>query len=168
MSISESVTLRYERLRPGYLDEILTIENEAYPEPWTRGMFRQEIRSPQSHFFVAFLDETLVGYGGFWLVEDEAHITSITIRDGYRGQGLGRQLTMFILDYAAKVGARLATLEVRESNIPALNLYQDIGFEAVGRRKGYYNHGHEDAIVMLKQLAPPLRPPSWPDTGMNA
>lgn len=155
MSVSESTALRFEPIAVEHLDAILAIEVEAYPEPWTEGMFRDEVRNTHSHFFVAMLGETLVGYGGFWLVADEAHITSVTVRDKYRRRGFGHRLVEFLLDEAVEVGARIATLEVRVSNLAARNLYLQYGFRPVGLRKNYYPKSNEDAIVMLKELEPP-------------
>ncbi|GMV92960.1 MAG: ribosomal-protein-alanine acetyltransferase [Candidatus Hydrogenedentota bacterium] len=152
MSVSESVALRFEPIAVEHLGRILDIEVEAYPEPWTEGMFRDEIRNNFSRFFVAMLDEVLVGYGGFWLVVDEAHITSVTVRDIYRGRGFGRRLVEHLLHEAEDAGARIATLEVRVSNLRARNLYLQYGFRPVGLRKNYYPKSNEDAIVMLKEL----------------
>jgi ribosomal-protein-alanine N-acetyltransferase len=130
----------------------MAIELEAYPDPWSEGMFRDELRNPRSHFYVVYLDGLLIGYGGFWLVLDEAHITSVTIREEYRGQGFGKQLVAFLLDKAREVGTRLATLEVRASNDLARNLYLSFGFRPVGVRKNYYPKSGEDAIAMLKEF----------------
>jgi ribosomal-protein-alanine N-acetyltransferase len=154
MSVSESTALRFESIAETHLDQILEIEVEAYPEPWTEGMFRDEIRNAYSHFFVVMLDDALVGYGGFWQVMDEAHITSVTVRDTYRGRGFGRRLVEYLLHEAEAAGARIATLEVRVSNVRARNLYLQYGFRPVGLRKNYYPKSNEDAIVMLKELKP--------------
>ncbi len=152
MSVSESIALRFVPIASRHVHEILGIEIEAYPEPWTEGMFRDEIRNSHSHFFVVMLEDVLVGYGGFWLVVDEAHITSVTIRDLHRGRGFGHRLVEFLLREAVDVGARIATLEVRVSNVAARNLYLQYGFRPVGLRKNYYPKSNEDAIVMLKEL----------------
>lgn len=147
--------LVYAPLAHKHLNAIMAIEGEAYPEPWTRGMFRDEIKNERSFFFVAFLGQELVGYSGFWLVADEAHITSVTTRSDMRGQGLGRRQLEHLLAEAIRVGAKIATLEVRESNVPARNLYDSMGFREIGRRRQYYTTSKEDAIVMLKDLGRP-------------
>jgi ribosomal-protein-alanine N-acetyltransferase len=153
MSVSESTALRFVPLSEEHLDEVMSIELEAYPEPWTPRMFQDEIRSSRSFFHVAFLGEEVVAYGGFWLVVDEAHITSVAVRDTYRGRGFGRILVNHLLDTATSVGVVRATLEVRVSNQRARNLYESLGFRPVGIRKGYYPKNNEDAIVMLKEFA---------------
>lgn len=152
MNSSKQSTLLYAPLEEQHLDRILPIEAEAYPEAWTVGMFRDEMRTPRSYFRVLFMGESLIGYCGFWLVLDEAHITSVTVAQAFRGRGYGREQILHLLDTARERGAVLATLEVRESNLPAKTLYESIGFRRVGLRKGYYSKTNEDALVMLKDL----------------
>lgn len=161
MSVTRTDTHRSSRpgfaldfvpLTEEYLVEIMEIETEAYPEPWTIGMFREEIKSRRSHFFVALAGEELVGYGGFWLILDEAHVTSVTVRDTLRGCGYGREEMIHLLEVAAREDARVTTLEVRESNESARNLYTSLGFRVAGLRKGYYSKTNEDAIIMVKEL----------------
>lgn len=144
--------LRFEKLTKGIIDDLMCIELEAYPDPWTRGMFVEESKGKRSHFYVMYLGSELIGYGGFWLVLDEAHITSVTVCASQRGKGLGRDLMHFLLAKAGEAGARMATLEVRASNDTARNLYLSLGFRAVGLRKQYYPKSREDAVVMLKEL----------------
>ena len=148
MSVSEAALVRYERLAESHLDAIMAIEVEAYPEPWSVEMFCEEVRSPRSQFFVMFLDDVLVGYGGFWLVLDEAHITSVTVHRDYRGRRLGWRLMVYLLRLASELDARRAFLEVRESNEVARNLYKRLGFRETGLRKAYYQKTRENAVVM--------------------
>ncbi len=152
MSIAPDTRLQYDILREEYLPAIMEIEKEAYPEPWTIGMFREEIRSKRSFFYTAWLGDLLIGYSGFWLVLDEGHITSLTVRNDYRGYGYGREQLFHLLTVGEERGVRAFTLEVRESNERARKLYDSSGFRAVGLRKGYYSSTREDAIVMLKEL----------------
>lgn len=151
MSIAPDTRLQYDVLREDYLPVIMDIEKEAYPEPWTIGMFREEMRSKRSFFYTAWVGGTLIGYAGFWLVLDEGHITSLTVRRDYRGYGYGREQLMHLLSAGEERGVRTFTLEVRESNSRARKLYESVGFRAVGIRKGYYSSTREDAIVMLKE-----------------
>lgn len=152
MSVSESIELRFLPLEPGHVDRIMPIEEEAYPEAWSRGMFLDEVGNDHSHFYVVFENDELVGYTGFWLVADEAHITSVTVRSDCRRRGIGRLLVRFLIDAARQAGARVATLEVRVSNVGARRLYEAFGFQPVGIRRGYYARSREDALVMMKKL----------------
>ena len=88
------------------------------------------------------------GYGGFWLLYDEAHISTLGVRPEWRGRGWGEWLLLTMLEEAHRLGARVATLEVRVSNMPAQSLYLKYRFEQVGRRKGYYADNREDALIM--------------------
>ena len=151
MSITPGTRLDYVSLAEEHVETIMKIEKEAYPEPWTVGMFREEMRSARSHFYVAFVNGTLVGYSGFWLVLDEAHITSLTVAVEHRGAGYGREQLIHLLGVGEEKEVRAYTLEVRESNLPARKLYESAGFRAVGLRKGYYSVTQEDAVVMLKE-----------------
>lgn len=152
MSLSEDTLLEFVSLRAEHIPILLEIENEAYPDPWTEGMFRQEIHSNASYFYLAFHRDALIGYGGFWLVVDEAHITKVTITAPYRGMGHGKLLLRFLLEKAAQLGAHTIRLEVRESNEPARRLYTGLGFEEIGLRRGYYAQTNETAVVMSQSL----------------
>ena len=152
MSITRGTRLEYVDLAEEHLDAILKIEREAYPEPWTIGMFREEMRSARSYFYVAFVDVELIGYSGFWLVLDEAHITSLTVAADLRELGYGREQLMHLLAIGEDKGVQAFTLEVRESNLAARRLYESAGFQSVGLRKAYYSVTQEDAVVMRKEV----------------
>ena len=154
MSTRDGPALVFEPLQEEHLEAVMAIEEEAYPEPWTRGMFLQDIDTPMACFYVAFLDHVLVGYVGIWRVADEAHMTSVTVRREYRRQGLGSQLVRFILRVSAELGLHRAFLEVRESNLAGQRLYRKLGFQHTGWRKGYYRSTGEDAVVMSKTIDP--------------
>jgi len=147
--------LRYVRFRREYLPALHAIEEASYPDPWTEGMFRQELTNASSHFYVVFLGEELIGYGGFWFVIGEAHITKLTVSEAYRGRGYGKELMEFLFQKGAALGAATFRLEVREGNIAARRLYAGLGFEEVGLRKGYYIRTNETAVIMEKAVDNP-------------
>ena len=93
-------------------------------------------------------DEVITGFAGFWVMVDEAHITSIATREAYQRQGIGELMLQSIIDLATGRKARIVTLEVRVSNTVAQGLYTRYGFNHVGLRRGYYTDNREDAIVM--------------------
>lgn len=152
MAASEAAPLSFSRLSQEYIPAVMQIETEAYPDPWTYNMFRQEIYNENSHFYLLFSGNVLAGYGGFWLLLDEIHITRMTIIPALRGRGLAKQLMGYLFDVARKCGAETARLEVRESNRTALRLYESLGFVQEGCRKAYYRHSNEDAIVMARAI----------------
>ena len=139
MSISPQTHLNFRPIQEEHIQQLMAIEMEAYPEPWTMGMFRDEIKNPHSHFHIAFEQNELIGYSGFWLLVDDAHITSITVAHPHRGKGFGRAQLEYLTLEARRLGAVKLSLEVRESNQKAIELYTSSGFERVGCRKGYYS-----------------------------
>jgi ribosomal-protein-alanine N-acetyltransferase len=92
--------------------------------------------------------ERIMGFAGFWIMADEAHITTIATREVFRRQGIGELLLQSIIDMAKQRAARIVTLEVRASNTAAQQLYAKYGFNRVGLRRGYYTDNREDAVIM--------------------
>lgn len=92
--------------------------------------------------------EYIIGFAGFWLMADEAHLTNIAVRVCLQRQGIGELLLISVIDLATELKASLITLEVRASNTAAQNLYRKYGFTQVGLRRGYYSDNNEDAILM--------------------
>ena len=92
--------------------------------------------------------QSIIGFAGFWIMADEAHITTIATRKVHRQQGIGELLLIAIIEQATKLDARIITLEVRVSNTTAQGLYSKYGFTQVGMRRGYYTDNKEDAILM--------------------
>ena len=101
----------------------------------------------------------VVGYGGLWLMVDEAHVTSVAVHPQFRGQGLGELLMLSLMEVALRLNARFVTLEVRVSNAVARKLYEKLGFRQAGIRPRYYTDNNEDAVVMWSDevRAPPFR-----------
>jgi len=94
----------------------------------------------------------VVGYGGFWFILDEAHISTIAVHPDWRGRRVGEQLFVSMLEHALELSAVTATLEVRVTNDRAQNLYRKYNFEVVGRRKHYYRDNGEDALLMTAEM----------------
>jgi ribosomal-protein-alanine N-acetyltransferase len=101
-----------------------------------------------------------LGYGGLWLLVDEAHISTIAVHPQWRGTGLGERLLLSLLEQGAKRGMQRATLEVRVSNEAAQGLYHKLGFEIAGRQKRYYSDNNEDAFILV---TPPFDTPGFQD-----
>lgn len=136
-----------------HLDEVAELERVCFSVPWSRNMLAEELDNALSAFLVA-LDgqDRVVGYAGVQVVLDEGYITNIAVRPDCRRQGVAGKLLQVFLDFAR--GNRLAflTLEVRASNYDAIALYGSRGFRSAGRRKNYYEHPKEDAIIMTKEF----------------
>lgn len=146
--------LIFDKMKAKDLEEVLTIEQDSFSHPWTRGMFLQEINVALSHFFVARVlpSREMIGYAGFWQVVDELHLVNLAVNPVYRRQKAGEKLLSYVLAYGKALGLKRATLEVRISNLAAQKLYEEAGFKAVAMRKGYYSDTQEDAIIMWQEL----------------
>lgn len=144
--------------------EILEIEQEAFSCPWTEEAFRNElINNHFARYMVIVHDGRIIGYGGMWVIIDEAHITNIAIRGDYRGKGIGESLLTEMQKLAIYFGAVRMTLEVRASNEVAKGLYRKLGFEEAGVRPGYYSDNQEDALIMWAELSIPGAGSSYDD-----
>ena len=128
---------------------VVTLENAAYQFPWSEGIFRDCLRVGYV-CRVLEVGSILAGYAVMSMGAGEAHILNVCVSDEYRCRGLGRKMLMFLLDRARSAGMKEAFLEVRPSNLVAGRLYQSVGFEQVGLRRGYYQAagGREDAVVL--------------------
>ncbi len=136
------------------LARVVEIEKASMPSPWSKELFEEELRRERAHYFVVEKDGVVAGYMGYWEAPEEAHIINLAIGPEFRKQGLGQEMIERCLDFAVKRGARLATLEARESNEAARNLYEKCSFRTVAIRKKYYSDNQEDAVVMIKELIP--------------
>jgi [ribosomal protein S18]-alanine N-acetyltransferase len=138
------------------LPEILAIEGESFPSPWTAGMFTREIDSAHARCLCARINsenKSVVGaYIIFWLVADEAHLHNLAVKKEYRKQSFAFKLMEAMKEIAVKNGAEVQTLEVRESNTEAIKLYRKCGFVVKGIRPLYYTDTHEDALIMWADM----------------
>lgn len=135
------------------LPAVLEIDRLSFALPWPERSYRFELsENPAAHLMVAEMGRenhrAIVGYVGYWLIVDEAHISTIAVDPGWRGQGIGELLLGHAMEAAQNLGADMATLEVRASNEAAINLYRKFGFQTVGRRAAYYRDNEEDALLM--------------------
>jgi ribosomal-protein-alanine N-acetyltransferase len=131
------------------LPAVHAIERASFVSPWPDEAYRNEIRTNRlASYVVARLEHAVVGFGGLWVMVDEAHVTSFAVDPRWRRRGVGERLLLALLDLAVRRQAREATLEVRLSNIPARKLYEKYGFRPVGIRPRYYSDNGEDALIM--------------------
>ncbi len=131
------------------IDQIVELEKLSFPTPWSRQSFESELfRNSHARYAVAELENGVIGYGGMWLVCDEAHVTNIAVHPAFRGHGIGRQLLRTLMLTANLLGGARMLLEVRPSNRAAQKLYFAHGFRPVGVRPKYYSNDGEDALIL--------------------
>jgi ribosomal-protein-alanine N-acetyltransferase len=145
------------------IQAVVALEQMAYRMHWPRKAYAYELTQNQvSHYFILRLSEPaalpkklateheqgLIGLGGFWLVADEIHISTLAIHPSWRRLGLGEWMLIALLEAGQRLSGTFATLEVRPSNRAARSLYQKYSFEEVGRRPNYYTESGEDALIL--------------------
>ncbi|MBN1862864.1 MAG: ribosomal protein S18-alanine N-acetyltransferase [Dehalococcoidales bacterium] len=144
------------------LSQVTDIDQEAFPTMWPPANYRRELGTRLAHYIVAHevvSDEgspvtvtgrvrNIVGFAGFWMMANEAHITNIAVRKSHRRRGIGELLLISMIELALELGANLLTLEVRASNIAAQGLYRKYGLNQLHIRRGYYTDNRENALVL--------------------
>lgn len=137
---------------PPDIGQVSEIEREAFPTQLPHTNFQRELGNRLASYIVASEDREdpppVLGFAGLWFILDEAHLTSIAVRESHRRHGIGELLLISALELAVEKGAQIMTLEVRVSNSPAQGLYEKYGFSNVGVRRGYYTDNNEDAFLM--------------------
>jgi|Deesub1362A_J573_1020465.scaffolds.fasta_scaffold01687_11 ribosomal-protein-alanine N-acetyltransferase len=133
-----------------HLPEVVAIERASFARPWAPELFEAEIRHRHALPLVAqsLPAGMVVGYLCLWLVAEEVQVQNLAVHPAFRRRGVGRFLLAEGLREAHRRGARLATLEVRPSNLAARRLYASLGFVETGRRPGYYQAEGEDALLL--------------------
>ena len=130
---------------------VYEIEVQSFRSPWSKLSLLGELHNSVARYLVAEEEGRIVGYGGMWVLFDEAHITNIAIAPEKRGLHLGRYLMYGMMVKALECGAERMTLEVRETNVRAQNLYYSFDFEKEGFRKRYYEDTGEGAYLLWNQ-----------------
>ena len=149
----EKITLQLRRMQEVDISEIALIERSGFPDPWPEKSFQDCLHLG---YDCRVLEQNLViqAYGIMVVEAGDAHILNLCVRSELRRKGLGRILLDHLLDLARAGGANTMFLEVRSSNLPAIQLYESMGFSQIGVRRGYYPgaNGGEDAMVMALHL----------------
>lgn len=135
------------------VENVVRIEELSYGKHhWSKESFFNELNNELSYYYCAFNeDNTLMGYCGCWHILDEAHITTLSVSPDFRKQKVAQALLIKLFDDCYKEKIKYITLEVRESNIPAISLYEKNGFISIGERKGYYQDNNENALIMFTE-----------------
>lgn len=127
--------------------ELAVLDKACFSVPWSEKSFSEEAENPIATYFLAKMDEKIVGYCGVWLVSGEGQITNIAVLPEYRKNGIASRLLKKVMEHSK--GAEQIILEVRESNAPAIGLYEKFGFFKAGIRKNFYHSPTENGITMV-------------------
>ena len=134
-----------------HVTQIAELEKCCFNDPWSEMSIASELNNRLSCWLVALDGDVVVGYVGSQTVLGETDMMNIAVHPGYRKQGIATDLIQTLIDTLSKQGSHSLMLEVRQTNEPAKNLYQALGFETVGIRKNYYRNPREDALIMRKE-----------------
>ena len=131
------------------IPDVTRIERSSFSTTWPADAFYNELATNKiAHYFVGRVGEEIVAYGGIWVIFEDSHVTTIAVDPRERGNKYGEELMLFLIEQAIERGAAWMTLEVRETNVVAQQLYRKYGFTTVTTRKGYYSDNNENALVM--------------------
>lgn len=131
--------------------QVAKLETLCFADPWSEAIFENELHNEYARWLVAVSGETVVGYIGSQLVPPEADMMNLAVKAEFRGQGVGSALCRALLQRLREERITSLCLEVRDSNLAAIALYEKLGFVQVGLRKNYYFHPKEDARILKKE-----------------
>lgn len=143
---TEAISFRL--MEKGDLETVAKLELEAFSDAWNVSMLDEELDNKLSTYIVMLKEQQIIGYAGFMLVVGEADVTRVAVFKAERGYGYGNLLTERLVNKAWELEAEAITLDVRESNVPAIKAYEKNGFKSVGVRPNYYEKPREGAVIM--------------------
>lgn len=147
------LTVKIRRMSQDDLEQVMEIEKLSYPHHhWSKDSFYNELKNKLA-FYYCILDpeNKVLAYVGYWHILDEAHITTLAVHPDYRNKQLAQILLITMINDCYKKLIKYITLEVRESNIAAISLYEKLGFSSIGQRKNYYQDNGENALIMFTE-----------------
>lgn len=154
------MSILFKLMCQSHVMAVAQIEKECFSHPWSEASFSEELNNPLSLTIVAVKlnkasksDSTdVVGFINARIINDEVYINNIAVSKELRRSGIGKGLLSSLEDNVMKNNASFITLEVRESNLPAISLYTSLGYKTAGKRKRFYRDPIEDAVLMTKLL----------------
>ena len=143
--------ISYEEMNAAHIPAVARLEKENFSLPWSENVLHSELSNPLALWLVAMDEGEVVGYVGAQIVPDEADMMNLAVDEKYRRMGIGKALVDQLVERLQERCVRSLTLEVRVSNLPAISLYESMGFLVVGRRPKYYQKPKEDALILRKE-----------------
>lgn len=151
----------YKPMSKEHISAVAQIEKECFCHPWNEAAFYDELDNPMALTIVAIQaddisalpnKENVAGFVNVRIINDEVYINNIAVSKAYRQRRIGTELLTSLENIVRNNKALFITLEVRESNAPAIALYKSLGYKTVGKRKKFYRDPDEDAVLMTKDL----------------
>ena len=138
----------FEKLKPEYCKALSELESSIFgKDAWTEQDLEETLCCDYAYYLVAKDGEEVIGCAGLRNMCGDADITNVLVREDYRRKGIAERLLKQLMSGAEDIGARNYTLEVRRSNMAAINLYEKLCFKFEGVRPGFYENPKEDALI---------------------
>ena len=143
--------MKIVKMNESHVSSVAELERICFSDPWSENSIAHELTNPLSYWLVAELDGNVAGYVGSQTVLGESDMMNVAVHPDYRRRGIAETLVNALVDGLKAQDSHCLTLEVRESNDPAIGLYEKMGFSQIGRRKNYYRNPREDALILRKE-----------------
>ena len=140
-----------ETMKPSHVAQVAQLEKICFSDPWSERSIASELENKLAFWLVATEGDTVAGYIGSQTVVGETDMMNVAVHPDFRRRGIAEALVNGLVNNLKQMGSHCLTLEVRASNIPAISLYEKMGFVQVGRRPNYYFHPKEDALILRKE-----------------
>ncbi len=144
--------MKIVKMNDSHVSQVAQLEKLCFGDPWSEKSIASELTNPLSYWLVAVEVDTVAGYIGSQSVMGESDMMNVAVTPEYRRRGVGEALVSALAEALKEQGNESLALEVRASNVPAIALYEKLGFAQVGRRPGYYRNPREDALILKKML----------------
>ena len=143
--------MKIETMNASYVAQIAELEKLCFSDPWSANSIASELENKLAFWLVATEGDRVAGYIGSQTVMNETDMMNVAVHPDYRRKGIAEALVNDLVENLKKMGSHCLTLEVRASNVPAITLYEKLGFSEIGRRKNYYRNPREDALILRKE-----------------
>ena len=143
--------MNYILMNESHVEQIADLEKQCFSDPWSANSILSELRNDLSLWIVAIDGERVVGYVGSQSVMGWSDMMNLAVSEEYRRQGIAEKLVNALISALRDRNNTCLTLEVRVSNLPAISLYEKMGFVCVGKRSNYYRNPKEDALILRKE-----------------
>ena len=139
------------RMNESHVSAVAELEKICFSDPWSENSVASELKNKLALWLVAEEEGRVAGYIGSQTCGDESDVMNVAVHPDFRRRGIAESLVNALVEHLKAIESRCLTLEVRASNVPAISLYEKLGFSEVGRRKNYYRNPREDALIMRKE-----------------
>ena len=143
--------MRILEMNETHIPGVASLEKICFSDPWSERSIGSELENPLAYWLVTEIDGNVAGYVGSQTVLGETDMMNIAVHPDYRRRGIAEKLVLALVEGLKEQGSHYLTLEVRASNLPAIALYEKLGFSEIGRRKNYYRNPKEDALILRKE-----------------